>query len=155
MITSTLVPADASPARELIAAMEAEITVEYDGLDLNDPRMPAGNAEVFRPPGGGYVVLFSDGAPVAGGGFKDLGADDACEIKRMYVIPPERGNGLGPALLAALEDAARAAGYRRVRLDCGEHQPRVADLYRRQGYRDVGNFNGNPLAVFFGEKDLA
>lgn len=134
--------------------MEAEIAVQYDGLDLNDPSMPAAGPEQFQPPGGGYLVLWSDGVPVAGGGFKDLHADGACEIKRMYVVPGFRGRGLGPALLEALEDAARAAGYTRARLDSGDRQPRVADLYRRHGYRDIANFNANPLATYFGEKML-
>ena len=146
--------ADRTPARDLLAAMEAEIFDQYDGLDLNDPSMPAAGVSEFSPPGGGYLVGYLHGEPVAGGRFKDLHAEGACEIKRMYVAPSARGRGLGVALLSALEDAARAAGYRVVRLDTGPRQPKVAQMYREAGYREIDNFNANPLATFFGEKVL-
>ncbi len=154
MITFSPCAPDRRPASSLLAAMESEIFEQYDGLDLNDPSMPAAGVAEFSPPAGGYVVGYLDGRPVAGGGFKDLHADGACEIKRMYVTPSARGGGLGFALLSALEDAARAAGYRVARLDTGPRQPKVAQMYRAAGYREIANFNGNPLATFFGEKQL-
>ncbi len=150
----SLCAADRTPASVLLAAMEAEIFDQYDGLDLNDPSMPAAGVAEFSPPGGGYVVGYLDGEPVAGGGFKDLHADGACEIKRMYVAPSARGRGVGVSLLAAIEDAARAAGYRVARLDTGPRQPKVAQMYRDASYREIPNFNANPLATFFGEKPL-
>lgn len=150
----TLEDAHGPVARELMRAMTAEIRVQYEGLDLDDPSLPRGTPAEFSPPGGGYVVGWIDGQPVAGGGFKRLD-DEACEIKRMYVSPSHRGSGLGVHLLTALEEAAASIGYRLARLDTGPRQPRVARMYRDAGYRDVDNFNGNPLATFFGEKEIA
>ena len=80
--------------------------------------------------------------------------DGACEIKRMYVVPDERGKGLARVLLHALEDAARGLGYQIARLDTGPRQPHAQGLYENEGYRTVPNFNGNPVATFFGEKRL-
>jgi GNAT superfamily N-acetyltransferase len=77
-----------------------------------------------------------------------------CEIKRMYVVPAARGRGVARALLAALEDAARALGYSRARLDTGPRQPHAERMYRESGYRPIANFNANPVASFFGEKAL-
>ena len=90
---------------------------------------------------------------VCGGGVKDLG-DGSCEIKRMYVIPEARRKGYARELLVALEDAARELGYEIARLDTGPRQPSSERMYREAGYEPIHNFNGNPVASFFGEKPL-
>lgn len=72
----------------------------------------------------------------------------------MYVRPHDRGRGIAAELLAALEEAARELGYEAARLDTGPRQPHAERLYRRSGYREILNFNANPVASFFGEKDL-
>lgn len=123
------------------------------GLDLNSPDMPRAGPAELGPPFGVFLVGYRDGVAVCGGGLKRL-PDGACEIKRMYVVPAARGRGLGRVLLSALEDAARAMGYRVARLDTGPRQLGVQKLYRDEGYVEVANFNGNPVATFFGEKQL-
>jgi GNAT superfamily N-acetyltransferase len=145
--------ADAGDAAVLIAAMVDEMRELYDGLDLTAPGMPKAGPAELGPPGGTYLVGYRAGAPVCGGGIKRL-PDGACEIKRMYVIPPARRIGLARALLAALEDAARDLGYRIARLDTGSRQPHAQAFYESVGYRRVGNFNDNSAAAFHGEKRL-
>ena len=53
-----------------------------------------------------------------------------------------------------LEDRARALGYTAARLDTGPKQAGAQALYESAGYAAIGNFNGNPVASFFGEKRL-
>ena len=147
-------PADPSvpPASDLIAAMVAEMEPLYGRIDV--PQAPSATAADFSPPGGTFVVGYDgDGRAVCGGGVKRLD-DEAAEIKRMYVLPELRGRGLARELLGALEDAARALGYTVARLDTGARQPHAERLYRESGYRDIGNFNANPFASFWGEKAL-
>lgn len=55
-------------------------------------------------------------------------------------------------LLHAIEDRARGLGYRVLRLDTGPRQAGAQRLYESEGYVEVANFNGNPVASFFGEK---
>ncbi|MCV7298907.1 GNAT family N-acetyltransferase [Mycobacterium barrassiae] len=152
------VSAEDGDGAALLAAMVEEMRELYwdigDGLDLTSPDMPAAGPAELSPPGGAYLVGYRDGRPVCGGGIKRL-SDDACEIKRMYVVPAARGQGLAKALLHALEDAAQHIGYAVVRLDTGPRQPHARDLYLAHGYREIGNFNGNPVATFFGEKRLS
>lgn len=147
------VPAGTGEAAELVSAMVAEMAELYDGLDLEAPDMPRAGPAELGPPGGVFLVGYRGGAPVCGGGIKRL-PDGACEIKRMYVVPHARRSGVARALLGALEDAARALGYRVARLDTGSRQPHAQALYEASGYRRVGNFNGNPAAAFHGEKLL-
>jgi GNAT superfamily N-acetyltransferase len=146
------VPSDAPAAVQLVAAMVEEVSKLYGRIDV--PGAPSATPEDFSAVrGGAFVMIYSDGAPVAGGGVKRLD-DDACEIKRMYVVPSARGNGHATRLLAALEDEARRLGYATVRLDTGEHQPQAQAMYERAGYAPIGNFNANPFASFWGEKRL-
>jgi GNAT superfamily N-acetyltransferase len=145
------VPSDAEPATALVAAMVDEVSALYGRIDV--PGAPSATPADFAPPGGTFVVLLEDGVPVAGGGVKRLD-DEACEIKRMYVVPEARGRGLASRLLVALEDAARELGYAIVRLDTGPQQPTAQAMYERAGYAPIGNFNANPFASFWGEKAL-
>jgi GNAT superfamily N-acetyltransferase len=138
----------------LLSAMTDEMRVLYDGLDLNAPDMPQAGALELGPPGGTYLVGYDGaGRAICGGGLKRL-PDGACEIKRMYVVPAARGQGIARQLLHALEDAARALGYRICRLDTGARQPHAQKMYEAEGYTPIANFNGNPVATFFGEKRL-
>jgi GNAT superfamily N-acetyltransferase len=135
----------------LVAAMIDEMRELYDGLDLLSPSMPRAGAAELGPPAGLFLVGYREA--VCGGGIKRL-PDGACEIKRMYVVPEARGHGVARALLRALEDAARGLGYDVARLDTGPRQPQARGLYEAEGYAPIGNFNGNPVATFFGEKRL-
>ena len=140
-----------SPARDLLAAMVAEMNELYG--DIEGPRMPSAAPADFAQPHGTFLVGYADREPVCAGGLKRLD-EQAAEIKRMYVAPPARRRGVARALLDALEDAARARGYAVVRLDTGPRQPHAMTLYRAAGYVDIGNFNANPLASYWGEKQL-
>ena len=139
------------PASDLVDAMVAEMEPLYGRIDV--PGAPSASAADFSPPGGTFLVGYEDGVAVCGGGVKRLD-EEACEIKRMYVVPSARGRRLGVELLVALEDAARSLGYRIVRLDTGAKQPHAIRMYRDSGYRDIGNFNANPFASYWGEKEL-
>jgi GNAT superfamily N-acetyltransferase len=138
------------PASDLLAAMEAEMLELY--ADSMGAMPPAGPAD-FTPPGGAYLVGFVDGEAVCGGGLKRL-PDGAVEIKRMYVVPTARRRGAARALLVALEGAARDLGYATVRLDTGPRQPHAKALYTASGYVEVGDYNDNPYAAYWGEKRL-
>ena len=154
-LTFHAVPLEDEPARSLVVAMREEIATIYAGVVLDGPDMPKAGPRELGPPGGVFLVGFDgSGSAVCGGGVKDLG-DGACEIKRMYVVPDARNAGRGRELLQALEEAARALGYERVRLDTGPRQERSERMYRSAGYAPIENFNGNPIATFFGEKALS
>ena len=148
------VPLDSEPACSLVRAMREEIAELYAGVSLDAPQMPKAGPKELGPPAGTFLVGYDEqGEPVCCGGVKDIG-DGICEIKRMYVIPAARRSGRAGELLAALENAARELGYRTARLDTGPRQPHAERFYRRAGYQPIHNFNGNPVASFFGEKRL-
>ncbi len=139
------------PASELLAAMRSELIGAYDdaGRLDNPPLRPA----ELRAPDGAYYVGYEGPEAVAGGGLRRLG-DGVAEIKRMYVRPEARSRGVAAALLRALEEAARALGYTRTRLDTGPKQVTAQRLYRGAGYMEIAPYNDNPFACFWGEKRL-
>ena len=141
---------DDADALAIVAAMIAEIGGLYGG-----PPTAGSSAtpEELSPPGGGFVVLERGGRALAGGGVKRLSAA-VCEIKRMYVVPAGRGQGLGTRLLEELEGLARDLGYATARLDTGARQPGAQRIYERAGYVAIPDYNGNPFAAWWGEKRL-
>lgn len=151
-LTTRACRADADPARDLVEAMVAEMEPLYGRIDV--PEAPTAGADDMWPPRGTFLVVFSGDEPIAGGGVKGLPDPGACEIKRMFVVPAQRGRGVAGFLLTALEDEARALGFTIARLDTGEKQPHAQRIYEAAGYRPIGNFNANPFASYWGEKAL-
>lgn len=144
---------DAGPGGDLAQAMRDEIALIYDGLELDGDSMPKAGPAELSPPGGTFVVGYLGGQPACCGGVKRLEAR-ICEIKKMYVIPALRGRGVARALLGELEEQARCLGYEVARLDTGPKQAGARGLYESEGYVEAEDFNGNPVAVFWGEKRL-
>jgi GNAT superfamily N-acetyltransferase len=83
-----------------------------------------------------YVAEIA-GEPVGMGGLRPLAADEA-EIKRMYVKPSARGQGVGRAILQRLIDDARALRYTTIRLESAPFMHEAQALYRSFGFTPSG-----------------
>ena len=62
----------------------------------------------------------------------------------LWVAPEARGAGAGEALVEAVADWARRAGYPRVRLDVGDHNAPAIALYARCGFTPTGRTTSLP-----------
>jgi ribosomal protein S18 acetylase RimI-like enzyme len=110
--------------------------------------------EEFRDTQGGcFLTAYVEGDAIGCGGIRQLDAETA-ELKRLYVSPTARSRGIGSRLLAELEDAARRLGYGRIRLDTQRDNAAALGLFRSSGYREIGDYNRNPLADAWLEKVL-
>lgn len=79
------------------------------------------------------------------------------EIKRMYVHPRGRGQGLARKLLALLESRASGTGCTLLTLETGPYQAEALALYASAGYERRGPFGDyldDPMSVFM-QKQLA
>ena len=85
------------------------------------------------------IVAYRGGEPIGCGAFKPYG-EKQVEIKRMYVQPTHRGQGVAPAVLAALETWADELGYRSCVLETGLKQPEAIRLYEKSGYQRIPNY---------------
>lgn len=109
----------------------------------------------YAPPGG-RLYLAVAGERVAGCiALRPLG-EGVGELKRMYVRPEFRGQGLARRMCRRLLAEARRAGYRAVRLDSLASMTRAVALYRSLGFREIPAYRYNPLpgALYF-ELDLS
>jgi GNAT superfamily N-acetyltransferase len=143
------VPPDHPDVVALAAAMGEEVSELYEDYGLG----PLPDLASFLVPGDTALVGYVGRRPVTAGAVHRIDADTG-EIKRMYVVPDCRGQGLSRRLLVALEQLAVAAGYRKVRLDTGKRQLRALALYRDTGYAEIPDYNGNRFASHWFEKEL-
>lgn len=68
----------------------------------------------------------------------------------VFVHENARGMGVGTALLDAIREEARVRGYKEVRLDVIDTNPRAKALYERQGFVARGDQKLGPLKHIFG-----
>jgi GNAT superfamily N-acetyltransferase len=94
-----------------------------------------------------------DGDPAAIGGVRHLDTRVA-EVKSMYVVPAYRGAGVAARLLDELHALARERRCRAVRLDTSAYLTAAVALYRSAGYDEVADYNGNPKADRWFEREL-
>ena len=69
---------------------------------------------------------------------RDDGGGGRFLMDGLVVAPEARGRGIGTRLLHAAADEARARGFREIRLDVVDENPRARALYERMGFRAVG-----------------
>lgn len=129
-------------AAALIAALNAELLARYPEAGATHFRL---DPDEVVPGAGLFVVARRAGRPVGCGALRrirdealvrELGARVG-ELKRMYVAPEARGQGIGRALLARLEAEARVLGLDRLVLETGTRQAEALTLYRGAGFTDI------------------
>jgi putative acetyltransferase len=140
-----LEPPDQPDVLQLIAELDAYQTALYPAesnhlLDIASLKQPQVLFAVARDPQGAALGC---GAVVLAGEFG--------ELKRMYVPPRFRGQGVAKALMQFLEAEAAQQGCTQLRLETGISQPEALGLYAAAGYQRCGPFGAyadDPLSVF-------
>jgi GNAT superfamily N-acetyltransferase len=94
------------------------------------------NISKFMPPNGCIILAFVENEAVGIACMRRISSGVA-EIKRMYVRPASRRDGLGRAMLDRLIEAARAVGYDSARLDSPDFMTAAHALYRSCGFTDI------------------
>ncbi len=140
---------DSTDALDLIDALDEELLRRYPGASI-EGLLPEDVTDRLV-----FLVARIGSRPVACGAVREL--DPATgEIKRMFVRPEHRGQGVARAILAALEARAGELGYATLRIETGSRQPEAVGLYTSAGYVAIppfGKYVGNPYSHCF-EKRL-
>lgn len=85
------------------------------------------------------VVAYHHDRPVGCGAFKEF-SPGLVEIKRMYVRPESRGQGVAQTVLAELEQWAGELHCAGFVLETGQQNPEAIRLYQKSGYRLRANY---------------
>ena len=113
------------------------------GVHPHDPEKTAEQdiqmIDKFLQPNGRLMLAFFDKNVCGTGCLKRIN-EEIGEIKRMYVNPAFRKIGAGRAILESLINAAKEAGYRKLRLDSIKFMESAHSLYRSFGFRDISAY---------------
>lgn len=115
-------------------------SLEHQGFDAEMAGLPG----CYAQPRGEILVAYGGPDPIGCVALRPL-SDDICEMKRMYVRPVARSRGVGRLLATSIIAAARARGYRAMRLDTGASMHHAAALYRSLGFREIPAYNHDPV----------
>lgn len=137
-------PNDIAQARELFLeyAKSLGFSLCFQNFDKELAELPGD----YAPPEGRLLLAAND-AQLAGCVALHQLSNDICEMKRLYLRPAFRGEGLGRVLANRIITEARQIGYRRMRLDTVE--PVMADavrMYRKIGFKEIAPYCTNPIA---------
>ncbi len=136
-------PADWELARSLFREYEREIDAAccFEGFEAE----LAAIDRRYAPPEGRLLLAFADGEPAGCGALRRL-EDGSAEGRRLWVRPASRGRGLGGALVLALLDEARLAGFRTFRLETlPGKMSAAAAMYRQLGFREIAPYVHRPV----------
>lgn len=87
-----------------------------------------------------YVVVAYDNDTAVGCGAIKEYEGNLMEIKRMFVLPEERGKGIASVVLKELENWTIELGYPKCILETGIKQPEAIRLYEKNNYQRIPNY---------------
>ena len=100
---------------------------EKTDADLKDIR------QSYMADGGTFRILESDGHTIGSFGLY-ASTRESCELRKMYLLPEFRGQGLGRRLLEDALRAAKALGFSEMTLETNSRLKEAIGLYGAYGF---------------------
>ena len=145
---------DSPDSIRLISALNAELRAAFPEPGANHFSL---SGHQVQPGDGAFLIAYLDGVPVGCGAVRRIEQTSA-ELKRMYVAPHVRGQGIGRAIVQALEQQAQLIGATTVVLETGTRLAPAIGLYRSLGYNPIplfGEYLSSPETSLCFGKSLA
>lgn len=141
-------PGQLAQARALILEYTKALGIDLGFQDFEQEMADFPGA--YAPPSGRLLLALESTEAVGCVGVRHL-ESDACEMKRLYLHPTQRGQGLGRRLVEAALEQARAMGYRAMYLDTLSDMDAAIRLYEACGFERTAPYYDNPLpgALYF------
>lgn len=129
-------PPSSPDASRLLRALHDE---QVDRYGFADPFEL--NALEYTPPHGVFAIARQGAVTVGCAGYRWFDPPvRTVELKRLYIVPASRGQGVGRALLSWLELHAIAAGAHRAILETGVRNTAAIALITSAGYLPVERY---------------
>jgi GNAT superfamily N-acetyltransferase len=136
-------PIHSAGAKSVFYAAIDELNRRYGGTE-DEQHL---HLDELEAPNGFFLVARKDTHPVGGVGVREIvaGAQRIGEVKRLWVRPDVRRQGIAEALMADVLEHARLAGFAQLYLETGGAQPEAIAFYPKIGWQSVASF---PEGVF-------
>ena len=128
--------------RQFFRNYAAWLGVDLDYQNFGDEMASLPGA--YAAPAGRLFFAEFEGRPAGCVGIR-ASSDGVCEMKRLYVEPEMRGNGIGRQLALAAIKAAKALGYRKVMMDTLPAMRIAVKLYRELGFKEAPAYYPTPV----------
>ena len=136
-------PDDIDAIADLFRAYAASLDVDL--CFQNFAEELSGLPGKYAPPLGElFLARDGNGAPIGCAAFRPL-EEGVCEMKRLYVAPEGRGQGLGRLLADLVIEEATRAGYREIRLDTLPSMSAAIALYQSCGFEPMPSYYDTPV----------
>jgi len=102
--------------------------------------------ELFQKPRSVYYVAETEDGKIVGGGgiFPTEGLpEDTCELVKMYLLPEERGKGLGGLIIEKCLQTAKEYGFAQVYIESMPELGQALKVYERFGFNYLSAPLGN------------
>ena len=119
--------------RELVKALDKDLSIR-DGKDHTFYAQFNKTDKIKHA-----VVAYNGDEPVGCGAVKEY-STDTMEVKRMYVPPQKRGQGIASIILNELEKWSKELNYKNCILETGKKQPEAIELYKKNRYTIIPNY---------------
>ncbi len=127
-------PSDRQTAADLISTVLAEYGLQWEPEGTDGDAVAVETA--YWQTGGEFWVIERHNQLVGTGGYYPVSrGDQAVEIRKMYLLPSVRSQGLGRFLLQTLESAIRAQGYQQIWVETASVLTAAIALYENMGYQ--------------------
>ncbi len=144
--------ADLAAVRTLFEEYAAELDFElcFQDFQAELDALPG----PYARPDGDILLAEVDATIIGCVAVKPL-EESVCEMKRLYVRPAYRGEGIGRALAKAIVERGRTLGYERMCLDTVEPMHAAQAVYRALDFEERDPYYKNPLPdVVYMEREL-
>lgn len=98
----------------------------------------------YGMPDGRLYLLYCDDQAAGCIGLRKID-DQNCEMKRLYIRPEFRGNGLGVILVKKIIEDAREIGYSYMLLDTLPFLESAIHMYQKLGFYEIESYNDSPM----------
>ena len=127
-------PGDRSAAAAVIQSVLAEYGLNWDPLEADRDVMEVEQA--YHHTGGEFwIIAHSDKIVGTAGYYPVSRGNNAVEIRKMYLLPEVRGQGLGKFILKQLEDAIAERHFSEIWIETASVLTEAVQLYERNGYQ--------------------
>lgn len=115
------------------------LNLQHYDYELNDP------FEKYGPPDGRLYLAVWNGIAAGCIALRRLDEHN-CEMKRLFVRPGFRNQGIGGRLVQQILSDARKIGYQSMLLDTLPFLERAIQMYRNFGFQEIPIYNDSPMS---------